>query len=182
MNDAWSLVQKLALLPVSEQTLGRVVRELATAPVPGAMDVAVSLQPAPTVAPSTSANIGRTPGSASPEASACLFEMGNGSLSGHAAPPVFASQSQTKAAEQQAVLDRGPRPPVKGTYLVVHLPQGRTSVYLPHSLMQRLCEHKGSAQAAREHVRQLARRAPAGVTSRSGWVHQQLLRELLSAP
>lgn len=193
MNDPWTLVQGLARLPVSEQTLGRLVRELAAASVAGAKEVAATPQPVSAATIVTQTSLGDASVSVTGKAPACSGEPADNTPPPSRAQALF-SQSRTEAGEsrlyaqparEEALRERtapgqGSGHAAKGTYLVVHLPQGRTSVYLPQQLMQRLCEHKGSAQAAREHVRQLARRAPADITSRSGWIHQQLLRELAS--
>lgn len=162
MQNVWVLVQELARSAVSEQTLGRVVRELA-----GTAQETKKAPPLQSATPYVR-----------PAASPLEVPQAG-------APPTKV-EDRAFARVPQGSQPKAPATPAseataKGTYLVVHLPQGRTSVYLPQPLMQRLCEHLGSVQAARDHVRQLAHKAPPEAPSRSGWVHQRLVQEL-SAP
>jgi hypothetical protein len=139
----------------------------------------------------------RAPAPARGLSSAVPGEAGGGAPPGAAAWPAgpetpargtaasSRSPSPRSAGALRAAAPPAPAPAAaggtEGVYLVVRLPQGRTSVYLPSATMHALCSRLGGEQAARQRVRSLAQQAPAGA-SRSAWVRAQVEQELRGPP
>jgi hypothetical protein len=55
---------------------------------------------------------------------------------------------------------------------------GLTSVSVPSSTLALLAQRMGGMPQARQHVRELVQRAPAGTANRSRWVQDELAKKL----
>lgn len=62
----------------------------------------------------------------------------------------------------------------------VKVGRAQTSVSVPRTALLLLAERVGGMAQARRHVRELANRAPADTTNRSGWLQDELAKELAS--
>jgi hypothetical protein len=96
--------------------------------------------------------------------------------------PAISDEALGRAVRELLAKEGGGRQPGGQERLVtlkVRTASGEpTCVSVPKALMDAASRALGSEEAARVRIRELAKQAPAGVRNRSGWIQDNLLRQV----